>query len=199
MPRWPVDIPRATPHGKWGYVRTKGQGSCGTRPYPCVHNGLDLAGPDGTEVYAPEDCSVHAVATGNLPPFTGYGPGVIVMRGKVTGVYHLLAHLQRDTIPSPTVPGGFWDWATKPHWIWEGTEERRQFREGELVGRISSANHVHWETREPGWNGARNNPALWVKRYVDPGVDVSAYSVAGGAGGGELLALLALLYLASES
>lgn len=195
MPRWPIANPRATPHGKWGYTRTKGQGSCGTKPYPCIHQGLDLAGPKGTEVYAPEDCSVDSVSTGAMMPFRGYGPGVILMRGTKTGVYHLLAHLDPATIPSPTVPGEFWDYATRP--IFSDHSNRRQIKEGELVGLTSEANHVHWETREPGWNGARNNPALWVKRYVEPGLDITEFSVPRGGGGGGLF-WLALIYAASR-
>lgn len=189
MPRWPVDVPRATAHGKYGYVRRSsaegGAGASGT--YPSIHNALDLAGPKGTPVYAPEDCSVDSVSTGVMRPFRGYQPGVIVMRGKVSGDYHLLAHLQPGTIPSPTVPGEFWDFMTTP--LWKSTDQRRQIAEGEQVGLIAK-DHVHWETRRPGWNGARNNPALWVKRYVSPGLDVSQWTAAGGSDDDVLLWLL---------
>ena len=182
MPRWPVDVPHVTPHGKYGQVRrNKDDGTCGTKPYPCIHPALDLAGPAGTDVYAPEDCTVDAVSTGTFPPFRGYGPGVILLRGKVTGVYHLLAHLDPSTIPSPMVPGTFWDWATTP--MWRSSDQRRELAEGAIVGQMSAANHVHWETRSPGWNGARTSPALWVKRYVTPSLDVAAWSAAGGGDG----------------
>lgn len=195
MPRWPVDSPRATPHGKWGTWRE--DGPCGLKAPPCLHNAIDLAAPKGTEVYAPEDCSVDSVSTGTMPPFRGYGPGMILMRGLKTGVYHLLAHLDPATIPSPTVPGGFWDYATRP--IFSDHSNRRQIKEGELVGLTSAKNHVHWETRSPGWNGARNNPALWVKRYVSPGLDLSQFSTSGGGDDGDLLLLLGLAYIISES
>lgn len=192
MPRWPVDVPRATPNGKYGAVRTKDSGaSCGTKPFPCVHNGLDLAGPAGTEVYAPEDLSVDSVSTGFLPPFTGYDPGVMLARGTKSGVYHLFGHLDPDTIQSPTQPGTWWDYATTP--LWKSTDQRNQIKEGEIIGRMSRRNHVHWEVRQPGWNGARTNPALWIKRYVSPGLDVKSFSD-GGDGEG-LLVLLLLGYL----
>lgn len=191
MPRWPVDVPRVTPHGKYGFQRNDpSEGGCGVKSYPCTHNGLDLAGGEGTEVYAPEDCSIDSVSTGSLPPFRGYGPGVILMRGKKTGVYHLLAHLLPETIVSPMVDGSLWDFATTP--LWKSDDQRRQVSEGEIVGRISKANHVHWETRD-GAHGARNDPALWVKRYVSPSLDRSAFSDAEGGGGG--LGLLLLLGL----
>jgi hypothetical protein len=188
MPRWPVDLPiRVTPHGKYGYVR-KGlsEGTCGVKSYHCTHNAIDLAGSRGTEVYAPEDCSIDSVATGSLPPFRGYGPGVILMRGKVTGVYHLLAHLEPDTIVSPMVDGSIWDFVTTP--LYKSDDQRRQVKEGEIVGRIAK-NHTHWETRD-GAHGARNDPSLWVKRYVTPSLDRSAYSDAGASGGGMGLLLL---------
>lgn len=196
MPRWPVDVPRATPHGKWGQVRaSKADGGCGSKGYPCTHNGLDLAGGPGTEVYAPEDATVVLVSTGVIPPWSGYRPGhLIVLRGKRTNTWHVLAHLLPGSIVSPTVDGSWWDWATTP--LWKSDDQPREVREGEIVGRMGDANHVHWETRTSE-HGARNNPALWVKRYVSPSVNVSAYSTDGDAGGGGLL-LLAALYLYSE-
>lgn len=192
MPRWPVEIPRATPHGKFGYVRTEGHGSCGARGYPCTHTGLDLAGSEGTEVYAPEDSTVALVSSGVLPPWSGYRPGhLIVLRGKRTGTWHVLAHLMPGSIVSPMQDGTFWDWATTP--LWKSDDQPRELREGDRVGVMGEARHVHWETRVSE-HGARNNPALWVKRYVNPSLDISRYSDTGDQGGGGLL-VLAVLYL----
>lgn len=198
MPRWPIDIVRVTPHGKYGYLRKKGEGrGCGRfgKDYPCRHLGIDLAGVDGTPVYAPEDSSIDSMGTGAFPPFTGYGPGAIIMRGKKTGVYHLLAHLNPASMPSPMVPGSTWDFMTTP--LWKSTDQRRQVKEGELIGYTSDANHVHWEVRHPGWNGARTDPALWVKKYVSPSLVRKDYSDAesdsAGGGGGAVILLLALV------
>lgn len=166
------------------------------RGYPCTHSGLDLAGPAGTPVYAPEDLSVHAVATGALPPWRGYRPGVLVARGKETGVYHLFGHLEYDTIPSATVAESWVDALTEP--IWESDRDRRQIAEGALLGLMSSANHVHWEVRSSA-QGARHNPAVWLKRF-DAGVDVGAYTAAGAPGslGGGVGLLLVGALVAKE-
>lgn len=195
--RWPVDVPRATPNGKWGAVRTKESGgSCGTKPFPCVHNGLDLAGPKGTEVYAPEPLSVDTLFTGKSMPFRGYQPGGMLARGTTTGVYHLFAHLDPSTMPSASVPGDVWDYLTTP--LYKSTDQRRQIAEGELIGLMSDANHVHWEVRTPGWNGARTNPALWIKRYAQPSIDLAAFTGEGNAGGGDALLVLLALWAISE-
>lgn len=195
--RWPVDIPRVTPHGKWGYVRhDRSEGACGAKGiYPCTHTGLDLAGPEGTEVYAPERSRVVAVGVGFLPPFTGYEPAAILLKGLDTGAFHLFGHLLASSIPSPTVPGSLWDRMTTP--LYKSADQGRTFAEGDQIGEMSAANHTHWETRVGAW-GARNNPALWVKRYVSPSLDLRAWSVGGDGGGGDLLLLLALAWAASE-
>jgi hypothetical protein len=200
MPRWPVEHPRATPHGAYGYVRrNKSEGACANTGYPCTHSGLDLAGKQGTPVYAPEDGSVHAVSGGSLPPFRGYGPGVILFRGKKTGVYHLLAHLERASMPDAEAPGNWLDYVTDFQPIWSEDERgavRRQLQEGEQVGVTSGANHVHWEVREPGPFGKRGNPAEWLRRHEQLGLEVPVadFTASGGGGGGALLLLgLALL------
>lgn len=195
MPRWPVEIPRATPHGLYGYERrNKKEGSCASRGYPCVHYGLDLAGPAGTQVFAPEDGSIHAVFTGSLPPYRGYGPEGLIFRGKKTGAYHLLAHLDRGSVPSAMVPGGFWDRMTTP--LYKSDDQRRQIEEGQLIGTMSDANHTHWEVRD-GAFGARTNPAVWVKRYVQPSLVLSDWTAAGapskGGAGVAVLVLAAII------
>lgn len=194
MPRWPVEVPRATPHGAYGYVRrTKADGACGfLGNYPCTHTGLDLAGTRGTPVYAPEPLSVHAMGTGSLPPFRGYKPGAMIARGLTSGVYHLFGHLEPGTMPSPTQEGTFWDFMTTP--LWRSSDVRRQIKEGERIGLTSSANHVHWEVRSPGWDGARTNPAAWLAKYADVDVGEFTYGASSGTGGGALVVLGLLLF-----
>lgn len=192
MPRWPISFPippRVTPHGAYGYERkSKADGSCGMSGYPCRHLGIDLAAVKGTEVVAPEDLWVVSTARGTFPPFRGYGPGVILARGR-SGVYHLLAHLEYESIPSPTVEESWFDALTEP--LWYSDQDPRKIREGELVGVTSSANHVHWETRTGEWKGPRTNPAEWLRRFQR--LDVSDYTASGGGGGALLLLGLALL------
>jgi len=196
--RWPVEHPRATPNGRWGTERiTAAQGACGVGKHPCVHSGLDLAGAAGTRVYAPEDLSIDSVATGALPPFRGYGPGVMLARGKQTGFYHLFAHLEYGSIPSAKVPGDWLDDLRTIGPVWDrDSSQRRQLRAGELVGVTSSANHSHWEVRSSA-HGARTSPARWIQRHVDPDVELALYEASGAAatmGDGWGLLLLIGLY-----
>jgi murein DD-endopeptidase MepM/ murein hydrolase activator NlpD len=114
--RYPVDVVRITPHGGWSYFRPE-QGEGGT-----YHYALDLGGAAGTPVRAPEDGVVDTTASGTSPPFTGYDPGVVLLRGR-SGYYHLLGH----TIPM--------------------VQAGQVVREGQQVGTIG-VNHVHWETRK---------------------------------------------------
>src|SRR3990172_10802187 len=75
-----------------------GDGGCGVRGYPCPHWGVDTFTIGGIrDVWAPEAGGVVAVADGSSPPFSGYGPGVVLLKG-ASGVYHLLSHLDYDTI-----------------------------------------------------------------------------------------------------
>jgi len=140
--RYPVDVVRVTPRGAYGYFRDY--------KTPTVHHwGLDLGGPAGTVVRAPEDGVVDTTATGTSPPFTGYDPGVVLLRGR-SGVYHLLGHTR------PSVQAG------------------QAVREGQQVGTIG-INHVHWEVRrqrlpdyaaharsEDAHRANNSNPRLWI-------------------------------------
>jgi hypothetical protein len=197
MARWPTQFPKATPHGKYGHYRPKGP--CGVRMPPCNHDAIDLAASEGTEVYAPEDGVIDSVATGALPPFRGYGRGVILFRGK-SGVYHLLAHLYYDSLPPALKPMEWSDY-------WEdgliyAKPDRTEVKEGQLIGRTDEKNHVHWEVRD-GAFGAKSNPAVWLKKQTGilPGGGTLAdftYAdtpVAGGGGGAGVLLLVAALIL----
>jgi len=101
------------------------------------HWGLDLAGRAGDAVRTPEAGFVVATSWGRgtavalPPPFNGYGPGVVLLRGS-SGVWHLLAHLdpahRADIFKGETLPEGF-QVATMPP----------------AVGRAGP--HTHWEVR----------------------------------------------------
>lgn len=115
MARYPVDVVRVTPHGAFGFLRDY-------KTPAVTHWGVDLGGAAGTLVRAPEDGVVDTTASGTSPPFTGYDPGVVLIRGR-SGYYHLLGH----TIPSVS-PG-------------------QVVKEGQVVGKIG-VNHVHYEVRK---------------------------------------------------
>lgn len=155
MARWPVDAPRATPHGAYAYPRRKRD-----------HHGIDLAGARGTVVYAPEAMTVIAVGRGLSTSgkrtgvversgdplaagvgLAGYGPGAVLARG-ASGLVHVLGHLDDGALPAA------------------GAE----LDEGAVVGTISRVGHVHWEVRKPDaypWPRARRgvdtaDPEVWL-------------------------------------
>jgi murein DD-endopeptidase MepM/ murein hydrolase activator NlpD len=106
---------------------TSADGGCGVKGYPCTHWGVDTFTIDGSrDVWAPEAGTVVAVANGSSPPFSGYGPGIVLMLG-ASGVYHLLAHLDYSTID---------------------VREGQQLAEGEPIAMFSEAyGHCHYEIR----------------------------------------------------
>lgn len=155
MARWPVDAPRATPHGAYAYPRRKRD-----------HHGIDLGGARGTAVYAPEAMTVIAVGrglstsgkrTGTVTRsgdplavgvgLAGYGPAAVLARG-ASGLVHVLGHLDDAALPAA------------------GAE----LAEGAMVGTISRVGHVHWEVRKPDaypWPRATRgadtaDPAAWL-------------------------------------
>lgn len=152
MPRIPVDNVRVTPHGKYRSIRrSPAEGSCGTVPYPCEHPGVDLAGPKGTPVYAPEGGVIVEVGRGDKKPWTGYGPGFARLVGR-SKVSHLLAHLDPEVITR---------WG-EPQLLSEPKLYPiiRPVQEGQLIGYIDN-DHTHWETRVGDRPGKRTNPAAW--------------------------------------
>ncbi len=122
--RLPVDKLRVTPHGAFDYPRAKRR-----------HHGVDLAGPTGTRVLAPErldvlvvmrDGKVTSVPALRGVGLKGYHPAAVLARG-ASGVIHVLGHLTAAALPGvgQVVP------------------------EGGIVGTISRVGHVHWEVRKP--------------------------------------------------
>jgi len=147
-PIWPLVVGT---HGAFMYVRKgPGDGACGVGKYPCTHPGLDVNGPNGKRVNAPENGVVTFVASGQSSPVGGYGPWVVIIRGD-SGVFHLVAHL--DWRNASMAPIG------------------RRVRAGDQIGTVSTANHVHWEVRRKqfpnfaaGDSNAANNidPIPWL-------------------------------------
>lgn len=126
-PQPPIYPLRVGNHGGWLEVRSDpSDGSCGVSGYPCKHPGLDVYGPRGTPVVAPENGTIVMVANGASPPFTGYGPWLVILQG-ASGKFHLLSHL--DPATSALGPMG------------------ARVSAGTKIGTTSSANHTHWEVR----------------------------------------------------
>lgn len=95
-----------------------------------LHAGVDLAAPRGTSVRAPEAGRVVIVQSGPgprdvPPPWRGYGPALILLRGD-SGVFHLLSHLEHRSV---IVSRG------------------ARVAEGEVLGKVGPQRHVHWEVR----------------------------------------------------
>lgn len=140
------------------------QGSCGVHGYPCLHPGVDVAARQGTTVVAPESGVVVIAADGTAPPFVGYGPWLVLLRGD-SGKFHLLAHLDPST--AAQAPAGL------------------RVAEGAAIGTVSAARHTHWEVRvrptpPAGKTNLDNNldPIGWMKGV---GSIVVLAVIAGGA------------------
>lgn len=122
-----------------------------------LHAGVDLLGPVGTAVLAPEPGTIVLVYRASTPSespshssprgWTGYGPRGVVLRGE-SGAFHNLAHL--GTIE---------------------TSEGSVLREGARIGTIgqTSTPHAHWEVRrQQGPTGGAaiveicGDPAAWL-------------------------------------
>lgn len=147
MARWPTAPYTTRRTGCYGCKRlTPSDGGCGVRGYPCTHWGVDTFTIGGIrDVWAPEAGTVVAVADGSSPPFSGYGPGVVLLKG-ASGVYHLLSHLDYPTIK-----------------VRVGME----LAEGEPIAKFSAAYaHCHYEVRrKPTGPSETNtiNPEEWHK------------------------------------
>lgn len=145
---------KVTPHG--AYLFDRGGG--------VTHFGIDLAGPRGTQVVAPEGGSIIETATATRKPWTGYAP-VVYMRGD-SGWYHLMAH------------------------TWPGVAPGDRVEEGMVIGQTGSENHTHWEMRRGRYGTGRSNtvnPFLWLAGELPMALPSSV-------GGDELwLAVLILL------
>lgn len=128
MPTLPI-LPFAIGNnGGFRAVRSsRAQGSCGVHGYPCYHPGVDVVGRAGTAVRAPENGTVFVVADGSAPPFVGYGPYLVMIRGD-SGVFHLLSHLSPANASMAKMGA--------------------RVAEGQVIGTTSAANHTHWEVRK---------------------------------------------------
>ncbi len=122
-------VPGRVPHGTAGaWCASRSDGAR-------LHAGIDLWGPVGREVHAPEAGEVVVVASANVPSdpvhrseprgWAGYGPELVVMRGD-SGAFHLLAHLGTVAV-----------------------RVGQRLALGELIGTIgrTSSPHLHWEVR----------------------------------------------------
>ena len=146
MARWPTGTFHTARTGCYGCKRmSSADGGCGVHGYPCTHWGMDLFAGSDRRVVAPESGVVVAVANGSSPPWSGFGPGVVVMQG-ASGVFHLLSHLEFSSI---RVGIGL------P--VSEGTPI------GQYDGRIA---HTHYEVRRKLTGPSAENtidPAVWLK------------------------------------
>jgi Peptidase family M23 len=147
MARWPTAPYTTRRTGCYGCKRlTPADGGCGVKGYPCTHWGVDTFTVGGIrDVWAPERGVVVAVADGSAPPFSGYGPGVVLMKG-ASGVYHLLSHLDYGTIK---------------------VRVGQELAEGDPIAKFSAAYaHCHYEVRrQPTGPSETNtiNPEEWHK------------------------------------
>lgn len=116
MPRPPVTPVRIPRTGAFGAERNSPEdGACGVSKYPCQHPGTDLSAPKGTVVSAPANGWVLVSQAVNGPPFSGYGPAVVLLAhddakhedhggpgggpyGTWSMRYSLLAHLDGDNL-----------------------------------------------------------------------------------------------------
>lgn len=165
VPIWPWKV-----SSDFGAVRrSPADGACGSSGnYPCTHYGIDVVGAPGTTVVAPEAGSVVQMASGSSSPWGGYGPWLIVIKGR-SGLYHLLAHLD-PTTKNMAIVGQSVD-------------------AGQPVGTVSSAWHTHWEVRRkvvPDFSAGEHNntnnidPLQWLE--TAPRKSVGGWILAGIAG-----------------
>lgn len=136
--RCPTDKCKITPHGGYSFWRPdQVDPKSGTKGV--MHWAWDLGGTaKETPVYAPEDGVVVETATGKSPPWTGFQPGLVLLKG-ASGVYHVLGHLDYPTI---AVHAG------------------QAVTMGTKLG-VMGISHTHWEIRRnrtPNWAA---HPTYW--------------------------------------
>lgn len=155
--RLPVDVKRVGPTGNYGDYRAKARRT---------HWGLDLQGPRGTPVYAPERMVVRVTMSGGKythagyrgVKLTGYEPAAVLADGE-SGVVHVLGHLEPQNFAAT-------------------------YEEGEQVGTIGRPGHVHWEVRKlerKPWPRATRkddtlDPLAWLSAFRTPSSSPSAAS-----------------------
>lgn len=127
-PRSPIEPLVVGAHG--GYLEQRNSpadGSCGVGSYPCRHPGLDVAAPNGTPVFAPENGVIVQTADGNSSPWGGYGPWIVLIQGD-GGKFHLMAHLDPNTAALGPVGA--------------------RVQAGDQIGTVGPFYHTHWEVRD---------------------------------------------------
>lgn len=165
MARLPLPL-RPGNNGSYGFVRrSPHDGACTS--YPCTHYGLDLAAPQGAAVVSPVTGFV-VYSVGAIPPFAGFGPHVTVVYE--TGApdnfaYHLVGHMEYATT-FPLFGDNFTTSASGKH----PTRIQRPITEGQLIGYVSKANHIHWQVQtapyqisQP-WAAMTQDPMFWATR-----------------------------------
>ena len=145
MPRWPTGPFSTHRTGCYGCMRvTSRDGSCGVHGYPCLHYGMDLFADDSL-VVAPDAGRVVAVSDGSRAPWSGYGPGVVAIKGQ-SGRYLVLAHLARSSIK---------------------VEVGQLVQEGQPLARYDAgAGHTHFEVRRELTGPSSSNtvdPTDWIE------------------------------------
>src|SRR5262249_27784707 len=144
---------------KGGRIPLKGPGSwLADRPLGRLHAGVDIAAADNHEVVAPE-AGEGTDARGDLkkegtPPWSGYDPGIVVIRSADGSRYHLLAHLSRTL----------------------RVDQGASVVTGQVVGFVApEKHHLHWEIRSRRLPpiGTQNvevslNPGAWLAGEVQP-------------------------------
>lgn len=156
MPRAPISTSQSPPPGSSALLTAPGKitphgeflAERPTKKDPNrLHLGIDIAGPEGTAVYAPIGGQVVATWTDDATkPFSGFGPGGMLILA-TDGTYHLLGHLDPKKL------------------YWQVGDD---VADGALVGATSNLNHVHWEVRnQHHWNATHApnvayNPADWL-------------------------------------
>lgn len=171
--RCPTDTCKTSPHGGYHFWRPdQVDPKSGTRGV--MHWAWDLSGTAGsTPVYAPEDGFVVETATGLSSPWTGFNPGLVLIKG-VSGVYHVLGHLDYNKI---IVRGG------------------QPVALGQKVG-VMGISHTHWEIRHnrvPDWGCC---PTFWQAHgpnSIDPAEWLAAVNKSSSTGIGAVLLVSATL------
>jgi murein DD-endopeptidase MepM/ murein hydrolase activator NlpD len=115
-----------------GRIPDKGAGAwLADRPNGRLHAGIDIAAAAGRDVYAPEEGTVVEaradLQTHHTPPWSGYDPAIVVVRSVDGKRYHLLAHLERESLS-----------------VAKGEDVSAGARVGGIAG---AKRHLHWEIR----------------------------------------------------
>jgi murein DD-endopeptidase MepM/ murein hydrolase activator NlpD len=95
------------------------------------------------DVFAPESGTIVRITDGKSTPFSGYGPGVVLMHGD-SGFYHLLSHLVLSSI---------------------NVRSGQRVLDGQRIARFDpEIRHTHYEVRREATGPSETNtvnPLLW--------------------------------------